>query len=54
MLKFSDGINIDTSGKLRMLRLSDGLYVVGKGMSIPVSNEEEAIKIISEECQDKD
>src|SRR5947207_1539500 len=35
MLRFSDGVNIDTSGALRVLRLADGYYVVGQGMSIP-------------------
>ncbi len=49
MLNFSDGVSIDTSGKLRMLRLSDGLYVVGEGMSIPVNSEAEALQIINKE-----
>ena len=46
MLRFSDGVEIDTSGPLRVLTLSDGHYVVGKGMLIPVNNLEEAQKII--------
>lgn len=48
MLKFSDGINIDTSGELRVLTLYDGMYVVGQGMLIPVKDSEEANKIIKD------
>lgn len=40
-LKFSDGIEIDTSGELRLLELYDGWYVVGEGKLIPVIDEEE-------------
>jgi CRISPR/Cas system CMR-associated protein Cmr3 (group 5 of RAMP superfamily) len=47
MLRFSDGVNIDTSGELRKLKLSDGLYVVGKGYCIPANSEEEVSHIIS-------
>ncbi len=46
MLRFSDGVNIDTSGELRVLTLSDGLYVVGEGMCIPVNSPEEARETI--------
>jgi hypothetical protein len=38
MLRFSDGITIDTSGEPRVLRLNDGYYAVGKGILIPVDN----------------
>jgi hypothetical protein len=38
MLRFSDGISIDTSGEPRVLRLNDGYYAVGKGILIPVDN----------------
>tara|TARA_B100000214_G_scaffold273331_2_gene203532 strand:- start:344 stop:508 length:165 start_codon:yes stop_codon:yes gene_type:complete len=48
ILRFSDGVNIDTSGELRILRLKDGYYVVGEGMSIPVRDREEAKEVISE------
>lgn len=48
MLRFNDGVNIDTSGELRKLKLDDGWYVVGQGMLIPVSSEEEADQIIEE------
>jgi hypothetical protein len=48
MLRFNDGVNIDTSGPLRCLRLKDGYYVVGLGMCIPVDDREEAMKLIAE------
>jgi hypothetical protein len=38
MLRFSDGISIDTSGEPRVLRLNDGYYAVGKGLLIPADN----------------
>ena len=42
MLRFSDGINIETSGPLRVIRLPDGYYVAGNGMLIPVADRAEA------------
>ena len=48
ILRFSDGVTIDTSGELRHLELSDGHYVVGMGMLIPVNTKEEALRIIRE------
>ena len=48
MLRFSDGVNIDTSGELRILKLKDGYYVVGEGMCIPVADKEEAREVIKE------
>jgi len=47
MLRFSDGVTIDTSGPPRVLTLSDGHYVVGSGMLIPVGSLNEAQVIIS-------
>jgi hypothetical protein len=38
MLRFSDGISVDTSGEPRVLKLNDGYYAVGKGILIPVDN----------------
>jgi hypothetical protein len=46
ILKFSDGISIDTSGPLRVLELYDGFYVVGEGVLIPVKSEERALEFI--------
>jgi len=48
MLRFNDGITINIDGPLRMLRLKDGLYVVGNGMSIPVEDRKEAKELIEE------
>ncbi len=47
MLRFSDGVNIDTSGELCLLCLKDGWYVVGQGMCIPVDTKEEGLKEIA-------
>jgi len=41
ILRFSDGIEIDTSGPPRLLELHDGWYVLGEGRLIPVKDEEE-------------
>jgi len=38
MLNFSDGITVNTGGRLRLLHLDDGWYVVGNGMLIPCAN----------------
>jgi hypothetical protein len=46
VLRFSDGVNIDTSGELRILSLHDGLYVVGEGICFPVDSQEEAEQTI--------
>ena len=42
LMRFSDGVEIDTGGELRILELADGLYVTGKGVLIPVKDREEA------------
>ena len=47
-LHFSDGVSIDTSGPLRIIRLTDGYYVVGKGFLLPVSNRTEAQQVLKE------
>jgi hypothetical protein len=46
ILRFDDGIEIETSGELRLLELYDGWYVVGEGRLIPVKDEEEGVKTI--------
>ena len=48
ILRFSDGINIDTSGPLRVIQLRDGCYVVGQGMCIPVTDREEGLGFIKD------
>jgi hypothetical protein len=52
-LKFSDGMEFDTSGPLRIESRSDGLYVVGDGCLIPVSSREEAEEIIRRNKSDE-
>ena len=47
-MRFSDGMSFDTSGPLRTVRKSDGLYVVGNGLLIPVSDYDEAETLIAE------
>jgi hypothetical protein len=46
MLRFSDGIQINTSGEPRILNLKDGLYVTGKGVLIPVDSMDEALLVL--------
>lgn len=48
-MKFSDGMEFDTSGELRIVRKSDGLYLVGKGMLIPIDTVEEGLKMIEDD-----
>jgi hypothetical protein len=47
MLRFNDGVTIDTSGPPRKLCLSDGLYIVGNGMCCPVDSDDEADQLLS-------
>ncbi len=47
-INFNDGVSINTDGPLRKLKLSDGWYVVGEGMLIPVGDEVEADETIQE------
>lgn len=46
IMKFSDDEIFNTGGTLRSELRSDGWYVIGDGMLIPVSSSEEADKII--------
>jgi hypothetical protein len=41
-LRFNDGVEIDTSGPLRVIKLQDGWYVVGQGMSVPCRDKMDA------------
>ena len=47
-MKFTDGVEIKTSGPLRKAKYPDGWYVVGNGMCIPCDNEAEANEILEE------
>ena len=46
-MKFSDGVEIDTTGPLRITRASDGLYVVGNGMLCAVETRWEGEEFIA-------
>jgi len=48
MLYFTDGVKIDTSGRLRIKRLSDGYYVIGNGWSIPCVDHEDAMETLKD------
>ena len=48
VINFSDGMRIRTDGDYRIIRKSDGLYVVGGGFCIPVEDEKEAKKTLDE------
>ena len=48
VLRFSDGVQVDTSGEYRTLKLHDGWYAVGRGRLCPCADEEEAIQIRDE------
>lgn len=47
-LRFTDGVEIETSGELRKLRLDDGFYIVGEGQLIPCDDEAEADALLAE------
>ncbi len=53
-LIFSDGMSFNTSGSMRLERRSDGLYVVGNHMLIPVQSREEGRKIIKDMSKNDD
>lgn len=46
MLRFNDGVNIDTSGEYRTLHLRDGWYVVGHGLCSPEASQEAAEELV--------
>ena len=45
-LRFTDGMEIDTSGRLRVIHRRDGWYVVGEGMLIAVESPEDGERLI--------
>jgi hypothetical protein len=45
-LTFSDGMTFNTSGPLRLAKRSDGWYVLGEGMLLPVEGPTEGRIII--------
>jgi hypothetical protein len=50
-LRFSDGEEFDLSGSLRKEHRTDGWYVLGENMLIPVKDEKEADEYISKHSQ---
>ena len=46
VLRFDDGVEVDTSGEYRTLELHDGWYVVGRGNLIPCDDQANAIKTL--------
>ncbi len=48
ILRFTDGVEIDTSGEYRTLRLRDGWYVVGHGTLLPCADQAEALRLKDE------
>ena len=46
MLRFNDGVEIDTSGDFRVIHLADGYYVVGDGHCMPCNNLQEAETVV--------
>jgi hypothetical protein len=50
-LRFSDGMEFDTSGELRKILKEDGWYVLGKGMLVPVRDEQQADEIMEKLTQ---
>jgi hypothetical protein len=46
ILKFSDGEEFDTSGELRLEYRSDGWYLMGNGMLIPVKDVDEGRELL--------
>ena len=52
-LKFSDGMEFDLSGPLRVELRSDGYYVVGQNMMMAVNTFEQGQKIIADKNSGK-
>ena len=46
-------MSFDTTGKMHIVYKTDGMYVVGEGMLIPIDSEEEGKQII-ESCTKKE
>ena len=48
VLRFSDGMTIDTGGEYRVIEKADGLYVVGHGFCIPVADRTEGDRTVAD------
>ena len=47
-LRFTDGMEFDTSGELRVVHRKDGHYVVGRGMLLAVGDAKDGKRLIEE------
>ena len=47
-IHFTDGMSFNLQGPLRIIKRSDGFYVVGKGMLCPVENREDGECLIED------
>jgi hypothetical protein len=47
-MRFSDGMEFDLSGDLRVVHRRDGWYVVGRGMLIPVADREDGDRTVAQ------
>ena len=47
-LRFSDGMEFDLGGDLRVVHRRDGWYVVGRGILIPVADREEGDRTVAQ------
>jgi hypothetical protein len=47
-IRFSDGMTIQTGGEYRVIEKSDGLYVVGHGICVPVNSYQEGNQMIAD------
>jgi hypothetical protein len=45
-LRFTDGMEFDVDGELRVVHRKDGWYVVGQGMLMPVDSPEDGARLI--------
>lgn len=47
VMKFSDGVTMNTDGEYRVVREADGFYVVGQGMMCAVETRKEGVELIA-------
>ena len=53
-MRFSDGLEFDLTGELRVERRKDGYYVVGRHMLCPVRDMADGLALISEILKGKE
>ena len=47
-IQFNDGMTLNTSGPLRVVRKRDGFYVLGEGTALPVDSRQDGKEFIAE------